>query len=385
MPATNVLTRVTPSALVWEAHGSPVVDGCEPGEGRCFVCCGEVSSGKLVSDWLSTSFTDHDRCRNPSGSHVCIACCYVMARNSPVLGRPAGICRVCDGTLRVKRNPKAGKGKGSTIGSECPKCDGTGMQSAGGNHRNYTAMIECGWDSPVFAKDDTGVFHGPARLGYINASKSEKPTIRAFLERDHAGTWTCSVADNGQLHTLPFARLNAPGRAGLVQFDNEVVSVPGDVSMLGDAAALLTLGVTKGEIESGDYYPRSWAESRAEIDGFESKHARWRGDPWLSLAVWVAQRDEAEFERLLAARKERDAGRKPKKTARVTDRGDDARATKRVPVSGGRQAVALVLGDAAKPDAVSGSTDGERKRVDGQGDGGHANREPSQASLPGFD
>lgn len=376
---------MTPSALVWQAHGSPVVDGCVVGDGRCFVCCGEVASGKPISDWLSSSFTDHDRCRNPGGSHICAACCYVMARGSPVLGRRAGVCRVCDGTLRVVRNPPAGKGKDSAKGAECPKCDGTGMQSAGGNHRNYTAMVELGWGSPAFAKDDKGVFHGPAGLGYVNASKSEKPTIRAFLERDHAGTWACSVADNGQLHTLPFARLNAPGRAGLVQFDNEIVSVPSDVSLLADAVALLTLGVTKAEIESGDYYPRSWTESRAEIESFESKHARWRGDPWLSLAVWVAQRDEAEFERLLAARKERDAGRKPKKTARIAHRGDDARAAKRIPVSGGRQAVALVLGDATKPDAGGRSANGDSERVGHQSDGRHADRNPSQASLPGFD
>ena len=41
---------------------------------------------------------------------------------------------------------------------------------------------------------------GPAGLGYVNASKGEKPALRAFLSRHHEAAWFAAIAASGQKH-----------------------------------------------------------------------------------------------------------------------------------------------------------------------------------------
>jgi hypothetical protein len=255
---------MTPSILTWQAHGSPKVAGRRSVCGGCYLCAGSTGSGVLVEKWMGDSFTSQTLARCPWSQHVCEACAYVASRISPVLGRDA----------------KEGK-------------------KFGGNFRNYS----CGFDE----------------IGYWNASKGEKPMIRAFLEREHTEPWFLCVADSGQKHIIPFARMNGPGRAGVVSFDEQTIDVPADVSLTAEMAALLTLGVTKDELGSRDYYARSWKEHRAEVDAFEARHGAQRGGGWFTLALWLAQRDNEEHAR-----------RETEKEARDAKRRDDSRAAKRV-------------------------------------------------------
>lgn len=301
---------MTPPQIVYVAHGSPPVDGCAPAEGRCYVCCGEVVRGKSVRSWMGSGFSDHARVLCPSSPIVCEACCYVTSRITPVLGRPAGACSVCDGTLLVTKVPKAGKGSKSRKGDPCPKCDGTGQNPGGSNFRNVSHFYEAGWEG----------IQAPC---YGNCSKGEKPAIRAFLEREHAGPWFAAIGDTGQLHVLPFAQMNGTGRRGVVLFERTLVSV-GDVALIGAVADLLTAGATKEEIQSGDYGPNAWRLCEPQIREFEERYAKHRGGGWFSLSVWVAQRNEEEVQRRMAAEKEeRDARKKkPARARKDRARGD---------------------------------------------------------------
>lgn len=373
----------SPAQLVWEAHGAPQVEGCSSAQGRCYVCCGAAPRGKTVRDWLQSSFTDQNRCRSPLSTHVCEACCYVQSRIAPVLGRPPGKCTGCDGTGKVTKIAKKGKTKDAKVGDPCPKCEGSGAQTFGGNMRNYAHLYEDGWDSPEFAavKDEEGevVGHnGPAGLGYINASKGEKPAIREFLAREHRGIWFAAIADSGQKHVLPFTPLNGPGsRSGVVLFEESLVTVPDDQSLIGDMTALLTAGVTKDEIGSGNYYIRTMRERRELAQGFEAGHGHERGSPWFSLAIWLAQRDEEESARRVAAEKEAKGGRKAKKKTGNARGGDGADAAERVPQCPGRAPADELLGATPEPVQGGGSPNDDGERVGERSAEANANRQLS--------
>lgn len=260
---------MTPSQIVHAICRSPKDDRCSDASGLCYVCGGEIARGVTVSDWMADSYTDQTRIAVPLASHVCEACCFVMARLSPVPGRP----------------PKEGK-------------------QFGGNFRNYSHLYEQG-----------------AAPQYVNASKGEKPVIREFLAREHRSQWFVAIADSGQKHVLPYTPINPPGRVGLVLFDEALVTV-GDPSLVDVMGQLLTDGATKDEITRGDYRPATWQRLGADrIRSFERDYGRTRGH-WFGLALWLAQRDEGEVTERLEREKqqkeeEKNRGRKkPERAAR---------------------------------------------------------------------
>jgi hypothetical protein len=240
---------------------------------------------------------------------------FVCSRIAPVLGRPA----------------KDGK-------------------KFGGNFRNYSHCYEQGWASPAFGDG------GPAGIGYINASKGEKPAIRAFLARQHEATWFAAIADSGQKHVLPWAPLNASGRAGRVLFDEQIVSVPDDQSLVADLATLLTSGATKDEIARGDYSARAWHLCGEQIRTFERAHSSERHSAWFGLACWLAQRDEEAVQRRIDAEKEERDRRKNKGRSAHKDSGGSAGRARRVSREPKRER-AQALGPDPEPAARSSTND----------------------------
>lgn len=259
---------VSPSEIVWRVHGSPTYD-CEPHGGVCWMCAGAMTRGQHVDSFNGASFTGQNKVRRPTATHVCEPCIFICSRIAPVLGRPA----------------KEGK-------------------KFGGSFRNYSHLWEEGWGSPSFAEG------GPAGLGYINASKGDKPAIRAFLARQHESTWFAAIADSGQKHVIPWAPINGRGRTGRVLFDEQIVSVPNDQSMIDAMTALLTAGATKEEIQRGDYGARAYQLAADAVIMFEREFAGARHSAWFELAIWLAQRDEEQVQARLAAEKEAKANAK---------------------------------------------------------------------------
>lgn len=280
------------SQIVHAVHGSPAMPDCVEANGRCWLCGGEMMRGMPRSRWAGYDKMPPQSATCPSALMICEGCVFVGSRVSAVLGRDAGTCKVCDGTLRVVRIPAAGKGSRSKKGEECPKCEGTGMQSAGSNFRNLCHLYESGWD-------------GVQAPSYANASKGEKPLIRSFLEREHGGEWFAAIGDTGQRHTLPWAPVNPRGRSGVVIFEDVLLRVPRETVLIGHATDLLTAGATKDEIAAGEYGQNAWRACEESIRAFEREHAIERGSGWFSLALWLAQRDEEAVKLRLAAEKER--------------------------------------------------------------------------------
>lgn len=264
---TQTLTErdYSPSLLIHVLCASLRQPDCEPRDGTpCYVCASPVTRGLATDDWAGASFTGQNRVRCPTALYVCEPCIFVMSRVAPVPGRPA----------------KADK-------------------KFGGNFRNYSHMWERAWDSPVFGDDDS------VRDGYVNASKGEKPLIRLFLRREHAGDWFCAIADSGQKHVIPWVPMNGPGRGGMVLFDEMLIEVPDSFALVDEMTALLTAGATKEEMGNGRYSARTWQLcGGATLRAFENSHAGERHSGWFTLALWLAQRHEETVQRRIDAEKE---------------------------------------------------------------------------------
>lgn len=90
----------TPPQLAWIVHGSPSVDGCDAHHERCFVCVGTMERGVPVKKWMGSNYTDQNRARCITATHVCEACVWAHSRTSHVLGRPPKEGKKFGGNLR---------------------------------------------------------------------------------------------------------------------------------------------------------------------------------------------------------------------------------------------------------------------------------------------
>lgn len=281
--------RVSATAILFALLEERPREDCEDASGLCWLCAAPLTRGQPVDTWNGASFTGQNRVRCPTATHVCEPCVWIASRISPVPGRP----------------PKPGK-------------------KFGGNWRNYSHLYEQNWHAPALPD-------GSRVPGYINASKGEKPLIRAFLAGEHLAPWFAAIADSGQKHVLPWAPLNGPGTGGVVLFDEQFVRVPDDQSLVEEIATLLTAGATKDELGTGDYTPRAWQLCGAQsLLGFEARCGGERGGAWWSLALWLAQRNEEQVQRRLAAEKEAKHARRRKGKAKRPDGGVAVGATRRV-------------------------------------------------------
>jgi len=339
---------LTPSQIVAELAGYGPRDDCENHAGPCWVCAGRMTRGQPVGKWSGSSFTGQSRVRCPDATHVCEACVWICSIMTPVPGRPV----------------KIGKKRG-------------------GNFRNYSHLWEDNWDSPSFGDNNSQL------AGYANASKGEKPTMRAFLAREHEGEWFAAIADSGQKHMLPWAPMNGTGRSGVVLFDETLVQIPDDQSLVVEITDLLTAGATKEEIGTGEYTPRAYRLAAEQVLAFEARRSGERHSSWWTLALWLAQRDEEQVQRRMAAEKEaRDSGKR---------KGRGKKRAAQEPHGGGSTCAAgglsgNVAGERAEALGAADDTPPEQREDVrepggvGDDDGAKArDRQPEQASLPGLE
>jgi hypothetical protein len=259
----------SPSVWIHRSAGSPRVEGCiDVPASRCWVCAAETSRGMPREDWMGSLFVGQNKVRAPESFVVCEACVFVCARSSPVPGKPA------TGTKIAK--------------------DGSVVEKSA-NFRNFSHLVEFTGDG----------------FRHIAASKGEKHLIRAFLDSEHRGPWFAAIADSGQKHIIPWTPINhggRGGRGGRVLFEEQLVTT-GDPWLVTEITSLLSLGVTKEEIGSGEYGFLSWKYAGVVVAEFEAKHGSGgRRSAWFDLALWLAQRDEQVLEAVLAKRKEQESG-----------------------------------------------------------------------------
>lgn len=292
------------------------MEGVTERPGRCAICATEAARTADFNRWQGAAFTDQNKVKAWGTGLICEPCAWAHSW-APPPGYP-------------------------------PQAEG----KKGVNLRLYSHL----WDE----------------RGYRYANKADKPAIRDWLRGGHRGPWFAAIADSGQKHVLPWARINRAS-GGLVRFEERDVAL-GNWALVDSLTDLLTDGVTKDEIEGADYRLLSWQQSGEALERFEAGWGPLRGSGWWTLALWLSQRDEAEWQR-------RQGGRRETRALANAQRGPrDGRAGG---VPRGRRKPAEALGPDQGPDAG--------RRVD-VGDGlrvGHdavpvarAGR-PAQASLFG--
>lgn len=271
---------LTPPRLLHELAGSPVFEGCEPKESLCCICGRDWPRTIAYTSWQGANFTDQNKLRAPWSDRVCEPCAWVHAWVPPP-GHP--------------EDPTKKKGV---------------------NVRLFSHFWSEGGD-------------------YFYANKANKPAMREWLRAPKQGAWWAAITDSGQKHILPWTPVNPPGARGAVRFEEEDVEV-GDWSLLDDMTELLTDGVTKEELETGEIRTLSWRWSGDRLRELEKRFGAIRGAAWWTLCLWLAQRDEDEWKRRMDARREQE------REAAAAHRDRAARHARRVP--GGWSESAETLG-----------------------------------------
>lgn len=277
---------------------SPAVDGGGDMHGRCWICAGTHARGVLIKDFCGASYTDQNKARNQSATHVCEPCAWACSWVVPP-GFPP---------------PEPGK--------------------KGLNLRLFSHL-----------HDDRG---------YLALNKASKPAILKWLREPKQGEWFAAIADTGQKHVLPWTPINVAPTGGVVRFEETNVTLPRDVHgwRLADCMiSLLSRGVTKGEVESGDYSVRSWQQHADAIRDFEHEHDMRRSGAWFGLALWLSQRDEETY----AANTER--AREVAASNRESGHGDASAVPRK------RRQRAEALAADPRPHANRDGDSGERRRL----------------------
>ena len=284
---------MTPARDVFRIAGSPPMEGCEDVAAACVVCARDWPRTHAYRRWQGANFTDQNKLMGHGLSdRICEPCVYVHSWVAP------------------PGYPPAEPGK------------------KGVNLRLFSHMYD--------------------ERGYLFANKGSKPVIREWLRGPKRGEWWAAIADSGQKHVLPWARANA-ARArgnGIVRFEQRDVVI-GDWLLADAMTALLTAGVTKAELETGQYTPRAWQLAERGVRDFEREYGRERGGGWYELALWLSQRDEEAVQARMALEQEAKRGRT--KSGRSTRSGGDVAARGASGVPGERGEPDEALGPVAGP------------------------------------
>ena len=292
------MTTRSATQRVHEVAGYPAMAGCVETIGECWICSALMTRGAPIDKWQGSSFTDQNKARHSSATHVCEACVWACSWVQPP-DRP----KVDDGK------------KGLNLRLFSHLCDGR---------------------------------------GYRSANKKDKRAILEWLRSPKVGPWFAAIADTGQKHVLPWTPINVCETGGLIRFEERTLRLPAadGWAVCDSLVDLLSLGVTKTEVESGEYSVRTYQEHAAAVVEFEEQYgSRLRGGTWFELALWLSQRDEERYADRQAATRSA-AGKDGKRGA-----GAPAR------VSGGRSKPAETLEPVARPAPEQCANNSERGGV----------------------
>ena len=333
---------MTPSQIIHDIAGRPVVDGANEIEGHCRLCAGEARRGMEFDRWQGANFTDQNRVADWSSPWICEACVWTCSWVSPP--------------------DRAANAEGVK--------NANGQKAKGLNLRLFSHL----WSD---------------RDGYRSFNKADKPAILAWLRaRQRGERWWAVVADTGQKHTIPFARVQGDPR-GVVRFEEADVRV-GSWSIVDDMVALLTAGATKAEVENGAYSSRAYQLAKDAVIAFERRWSGERGGSWFGLALWLSQRDESAVEARREAEKaaketkrerERDAKARVGRGRARHDAGRDSGDARAVPRKRGKRDEAL--GADRSPSESRSDVDFDSGRVVERGDANAPARSSEQLSLFG--
>lgn len=285
---------MTAARDIYRVAGSPPQEGCEDVAAACVVCARDWPRTHAYKRWQGASFTDQNKLMGHGLSdRICEPCVYAHSWTAPP-GYP-------------------------------PATDG----KRGVNLRLFSHFYD--------------------ERGYVFANKGSKPVIREWLRGPKRGAWWAAIADSGQKHVLPWARVNTARMRGngVVRFEQRDIVI-GDWLMADMMRDLLTAGVTKDELSTGQFTPRAWQLAEQPLRAFEREYGGERGGGWYELALWLSQRDEEAVQARMALEREAKNDRRTK-SGRGTRSGSDAAVGSASGVSRERRESDEALGPVAGP------------------------------------
>lgn len=232
---------LTPAGMVWELAGSPD-PGPVVGEGQCAIC----GRHGTVHGKIPQHFTDF-RILVAPGVNQCGPCTWALS------GKPPATLRMWSLVART----------------DIPAPASQPAAHAHGEHLHATNRRDMTW---------------------IASTLADPPS-------DGSG-WLVTVAESGQKHTLPFARINHDHRRWTVRMDGvDVTSTPDQWRhALSRSAVLRAAGFTAAEIEAG---VPSMNRLKGELLTVWREHAphlaAYAGTPLLHLTNLMITKESCEY------------------------------------------------------------------------------------------
>lgn len=233
-------------SVIWEAAGRPDPRRkSAPASGQCYWCAAAIDVACRVDDVISDSFTDQDQALVRASPLLCRGCAWSMT------GRPPDTLRLWSIGYREDGAP---------------------------------------WPANHSAAKDLG-----PRIHAQN--KADPSAFRALLrEPPSTGAWVCSIADSGQIHTLPFAPVNGPGARYGVRYERSTIwTSAAEYRQIDDAIReLMTAGFSKDDI-AGTPSPYRLTGATIEVwRRLQPALTPYRGGPLLDLALFLARKDKTD-------------------------------------------------------------------------------------------
>jgi len=211
----------------------------------CALCGAPSGSAVRAKDAFGPGFTDHDKLDRPSSEHVCVPCVWA-------------------------------------IGSKPPY-----------SFRLWAVLWREDWTAPP-GNEKAAYPHGPRTLC---TSKADMAPVIDTLLNPPSCMWVLSVPDSGQIHTLPFARVNNGAGPWTIRYEREDVSAtPAQFAeVIYHATSLLCLGFIREDVFTLAPHPSklvkhgiaAWREHAEPL-------RKWRRSALLGLAVNITKRDDYE-------------------------------------------------------------------------------------------
>lgn len=237
------------SRVLWHDAGCPGVSKASaPSELPCYLCGGRDVPGVRLRDALGPNFTDHDKATCPASDHVCVACVWLLG------GKPPDTFRLWSVVYREDREARPSNPKAT-------------------------------------------YHHGPHTHC---TSKSDISEILEVLLEPPDAPWICTVAESGQIHLLPFARVNYGREEWCVRYEREdVISTPeAFASVLHHVTSLLSAGYIRDDLVALDPHPSKLAKYGLETWRRHAEPLRkWRRSPLMALAVALTRKETYEHTR----------------------------------------------------------------------------------------
>ena len=214
-----------------------------PCDTDCAFCGAKITEGVRAKDAFGPGFTDWDKLARPGSAFVCVPCVWLMGGQPP-------------NTFRL-----------------------------------WSILYREDWTAPP-SNPKAAYPHGPKT--WCTSKGDMSRVIETLLDPPEC-PWIVSIADSGQIHTVPFATVNNGRDGWVIRYEREdVASHPREfATVLHHAVSLLAGGFIREDLATLAPHPSKLVKHGVDL---WRRHAEplkpYRRSPLLALAIIMCKKDE---------------------------------------------------------------------------------------------